>query len=194
MTKALIEKNIQESLEVKKRLFSLTEEILKGGFLLADTLEKGKKILFCGNGGSAADAQHIAAELIVRFKKGNERRALPAIAISSMDPSTITACSNDYSYEDTLARIVEALGEEGDTLVGISTSGNSENILRAIKKAREKNMRILLLLGGEGGKMKGKGDVEIIVPSSTTARIQECHILIGHILCSIIEKKLFNLD
>lgn len=189
----LVAREVEESIETKKKLSQIYPEIEKAGLLLADTLEKGGKILFCGNGGSAADAQHIAAELVVRYKGGNERRALPAITLSG-DPSTITACANDYGYENLFARGVEAYGRPPDTLVGISTSGNSLNVIKAVEKARELSLRVVLLLGSEGGKLRGKGDIEIIVPSSVTARIQESHILIGHILCTIIEKKLFNFD
>lgn len=190
----IAQKNIEESIAVKQRVLeTLVPEIERAGYLMADALEHGKKILICGNGGSAADAQHIAAELTGRFKGGNERSALPAMTLSS-DPSTITAIGNDYGYEAIFARPVEAWGNAGDVLLGITTSGNSENVAKAIEMARKKNMKVVTLLGKDGGKLKGHADVEIIVPSDTTARIQESHILIGHILCAIIEKKMFNLD
>ncbi|MDH5718099.1 MAG: SIS domain-containing protein [Spirochaetia bacterium] len=184
---------IYESIKAKESLLNLTSDIEKAGLLAAETVRSGKKILLCGNGGSAADAQHIAAELIVRFVSKNERKALPAISLT-LDPSSITACGNDYGYEFIFSRALEALGNEGDLLIGISTSGKSQNVIRAIEKAREKNIKVLLLLGSGGGRMKGMGDIEILVENNTPARIQECHILIGHILCSIIEKKLFDFN
>ncbi len=184
---------IEESIRVKSELMKDADQIFAAGLLASDVLERGGKILLCGNGGSAADAQHIAAELVVRFKGGNERRALPALSLST-DPSTITAAGNDYGYDQIFSRGVEAWGQAGDLLIGISTSGNSKNVILAVEMARKKNMKVLLLLGAGGGKLKDLGDMSIIVPSPITARIQESHILIGHILCSVIEKKMFNLD
>ncbi|MCB1146755.1 MAG: SIS domain-containing protein [Leptospiraceae bacterium] len=188
-----IARQIEESIAVKNMLLKESDSIENAGLLCALALKNNKKLLLCGNGGSAADAQHIAAELVIRFKGGNERRGLPAMTLSP-DPSTITACGNDYGFEKLFSRGVEAFGQPGDVLVGISTSGNSQNVLYAIEEARKKEMKIVLLLGGSGGKMKGMGDVNVTVPSSVTARIQESHITIGHIICSIIEKELFNLD
>ncbi len=184
---------IEESIRVKSELMKDADRIFAAGLLASDVLERGGKILLCGNGGSAADAQHIAAELVVRFKGGNERRALPALSLST-DPSTITAAGNDYGYDQIFSRGVEAWGKSGDLLIGISTSGNSKNVILAVEMARKKNMKVLLLLGAGGGKLKDLGDMSIVVPSPITARIQESHIMIGHILCSVIEKKMFNLD
>ena len=184
---------IENAIETKQALLELNEQIAKAGEMAAEVLGADGTIFLCGNGGSAADAQHIAAELTIRYKGGNERRALPAMTLSS-DPSTITACGNDYGYDQLFARTLSGWGRSGDLLVAISTSGNSQNVINAIEVAREKNIKVIALLGGDGGKMKGQADHEIIVPSKTTARIQECHILIGHIMCAIIEKKLFNLD
>lgn len=184
---------IEESIAVKQALLKNAAEIVTAGELCAEALQNGGKILLCGNGGSAADAQHIAAELVIRYKGGNERRALPAMTLSG-DPSTITACGNDYGYDELFARQVEAFGGPGDVLLGISTSGNSKNVLKAIEKAETQGMKVILLLGGDGGQMREKGSHRIIVPSKVTARIQESHILIGHIICSVIEKRLFNLD
>jgi len=189
----IIAQQIQDSIETKQKLSTVENEILKASYLASDTLEHGGKMLLCGNGGSAADAQHIAAELLVRYKGGNERSALPAIPLA-FDPSAMTACGNDYGFDKIYSRAIEGLGNKGDLLLGISTSGNSQNILEAVKIARKKEMRIVLFLGADGGKLKNLGDVDIIVPSQVTARIQECHILIGHIMCAIIEKKMFNLD
>ena len=188
----LIANEIAESIALKNNLHSLNSIILEASILLVECLSNNKKILLCGNGGSAGDAQHIAAELLVRLKTGNNRQSIPALSLA-LDPSYLTAVGNDFGFESVFSRALEGLGQEGDVLIGISTSGNSNNIVKAIEVAREKNMKVVLLLGNNGGKMKGQGDVEIIVPSNVTARIQECHILIGHIFCTIIEKRLFNL-
>lgn len=186
-------KQVQDSIDVKTKLLEMGPTIESAGIACANALRNGNKILLCGNGGSAADAQHIAAELVVRYKGGNERRALPAMTLSP-DPSTITACGNDYGYDRLFARQVEAFGNEGDVLIGISTSGNSLNVINAIDEAKIKKLKTISLLGKNGGKIKNLTDIEIVVPSMETARIQESHILIGHILCSIVEKELFNLD
>lgn len=192
--KDIIQSQFNESIETKKKLLeSSQEEIEKTALVLAHSLKSGKKVLFCGNGGSSCDAAHISAELVVRYKSGNERRALPAIALGT-DHAILTACSNDYGYEDIFSRQVSAYGQEGDVLVGLTTSGNSPNVIKAVEMAKSLGMKTIALLGGNGGKLKGICDHEIIVPSSVTARIQESHILIGHIFCSIIEKEIFNLD
>lgn len=189
----IIQKEIQDSIYTKSQLLELEKDsILKAGKILANSLKLGGKILFCGNGGSSCDAAHIAAELVVRYKSGNERKALPAIALGT-DHAIVTACSNDYGYKEVFSRQVEAYGIEGDVLVGISTSGNSENVIQAMLKAKEIKLQTISLLGGNGGKLAGLADCQIIVPSTITARIQESHILIGHIFCSIIEKELFGL-
>ncbi|WP_277300911.1 D-sedoheptulose 7-phosphate isomerase [Veillonella montpellierensis] len=145
----------------------------------------GYKILLCGNGGSAADAQHLAAELIGRFVK--ERRSLAAVALTT-DTSILTSIANDYSYDTVFERQVEGLGRSGDVLIGISTSGNSENVLRAMKKARDIGMHTIGLTGEDGGKLKAICDLTLTVPSRITARIQEMHILAGHIICELVEK------
>ncbi|WP_018085581.1 D-sedoheptulose 7-phosphate isomerase [Desulfurispora thermophila] len=155
--------------------------------LMAKTLASGCKILLCGNGGSAADAQHIAGELVGRFLK--ERSPLPALALS-VNSSVLTAIGNDYDFREVFARQVAALGCPGDLLVAISTSGNSPNVLRASEVAREKGMKIVGLTGGEGGKLKGLCDLCINIPSKSTPRIQEIHILIGHIVCQLVEEAL----
>ncbi|MCC5814947.1 MAG: D-sedoheptulose 7-phosphate isomerase [Leptospira sp.] len=192
--KEIIETQFRDSIETKQKFIeSSMDSIQKAADLLVDCLKSGNKILFCGNGGSSCDAAHIAAELVVRYKSGNERRALPAMALGT-DHAILTACSNDYGYEDIFSRQVEAFGNAGDVLVGITTSGNSPNVIKAVGVAKEKGLKVLGLLGGNGGKLKGSCDVEVIVPSPVTARIQESHILVGHIFCSIIEKELFGLD
>ena len=149
----------------------------------------GKKVLLCGNGGSASDAQHIEGELVGRFQK--ERHGLPAIALTA-NTTTITAIGNDYGYSTIFKRAVEAHGVKGDVLIGFTTSGNSENIYEAFKFAKEMGIHTIGLLGKDGGKCKEIVDVAIVVPSDITARIQESHIMIGHILCSIVEEKLFG--
>ncbi len=190
----IIVKSIQNSIKVKELLLqNHIGAIEKAGEIAANALSSGGKLLFCGNGGSACDASHIATELVIRFKSGNERKALPAYSLTS-DSATITACGNDYGYKEIFSRQVEAFGQKGDALFAITTSGNSENVLLAVEKAKSIGMNTVALLGGSGGKLKSKCDHEIIVPSGETARIQESHILIGHIICSMIEKKLFNLS
>lgn len=190
----IIQKQFKDSIATKERTLAQSHKAIEqAGNLLIDCLKNNGKILFCGNGGSSCDAAHIAAELVVRYKTGNERRALPAMALGT-DHAILTACANDYGYEDIFSRQVEAFGNPGDVLVGLTTSGNSPNVIKAVKVAKERKMKILTLLGGTGGKLKSESDVEIIVDSTVTARIQETHILIGHILCSMIEKDLFGLD
>ena len=153
--------------------------------LIIQTIERGGKILLAGNGGSAADAQHFSAELVGRFRK--ERRGLPVISLTT-DTSTLTSVSNDFGYEHVFSRQVEALGHHDDLLVLISTSGNSQNLLNASKEASIMGLKTAALLGDDGGQLKNDVDLSIIVPSNSTARVQEMHILIGHILCDLIEK------
>lgn len=156
--------------------------------MISDTIKNGNKVLLAGNGGSAADAQHIAAELSGRFVK--ERKALPGIALT-VDTSALTAIANDYGYEHVFSRQVEAFAQPGDLFIGISTSGNSPGILNAFGAAAKAGCKTLGLSGRDGGKMNGICDLNIIVPSVVTARIQEIHILIGHILCKAVDD-LFN--
>jgi D-sedoheptulose 7-phosphate isomerase len=187
----LITSSIRDSIATKERLLAeCAEAIGTAGNLLASTLKKGGKILLCGNGGSAADAQHIAAELVIRYRSGVNRPALPALALT-VDPSMLTAGANDLGYDAVFARGVEALGREGDALIAITTSGNSPSVLRAAEAAKAQGMSVVGLLGCGGGKMLPFCDVAVIVPSSVTARIQESHILVGHIWCEIIEETLF---
>ncbi|GBF37480.1 phosphoheptose isomerase [Leptospira johnsonii] len=191
--KEIASKQIEDSIETKKAVLdTLLPEIEEAGRIASEVLKKGNTILFCGNGGSSCDASHIAAELVVRYKSGNERRALPAISLSA-DSAVLTACSNDYGYEFVFSRQVEAFGKPGDLLVGLSTSGNSKNVIAALEAAKKAGMKTISFLGGDGGKMKGMADLDLIIPRKETARIQESHILIGHILCSIVEYELFQL-
>tara|TARA_B100001939_G_scaffold348158_1_gene373298 strand:+ start:34240 stop:34839 length:600 start_codon:yes stop_codon:yes gene_type:complete len=196
----LVKDQILRSIDTKQRIADdseLLDQIVAAGRMLSRSLQKGRKAMFCGNGGSAGDAQHIAAELVVRYKGGNERKALPALSLS-VDPSVITACGNDYGYDRIFARQVEAFGKPEDVLVGITTSGNSRNIELGLEEARRAGVRTILLTGGSGGRIIQERsdlvDIALVVPSEETARIQESHIMIGQILCSIIEKELFDMD
>lgn len=155
---------------------------------LVDTFKRGGKLLIMGNGGSAADAQHFAAEIVGRFKM--ERRALPAISLST-DTSILTAVGNDYGFESIFSRQVEALACPGDAVIGISTSGNSPNVLKALELARQRDCQTFALLGKDGGSIKEVCDLALVVPSSDTPRIQEGHITIIHIVCDLVEKALF---
>ncbi|MDP9954616.1 D-sedoheptulose 7-phosphate isomerase [Epilithonimonas hungarica] len=155
--------------------------------ILCEAINNGNKILLFGNGGSAADAQHIAAEFTGRFVK--ERRGLPAVAITT-DTSALTAIGNDYGYEKVFERQIEALANPGDVLIGISTSGNSGNVIKALLKGKELGCNLIGLSGRDGGEMNDICDFNLIVPSNVTARIQEVHILIGHILCQIVDDSL----
>ena len=158
--------------------------------LIAGALREGRKLLLFGNGGSAADAQHIAAELVGRFLR--ERRPLPAIALTT-DTSALTAISNDYGFEDVFARQVRALGTRGDVALAISTSGRSANVLRAVEAAREVGLKVVALTGGDGGTLACAADVALRVSASTlSARIQETHILIGHVICELVDQRLFG--
>lgn len=183
-----IKRDLLASAALKKVVAeTLSGEIYKAVQLIKDSLSNGGKLLLMGNGGSAGDAQHIAAELVGRFKK--ERKALPAIALTA-NSSTLTAIGNDYEYAAIFSRQVEALARKGDVAMGISTSGNSENVLRALKLANEMGVATVALLGNDGGKAKDHAKVSIIVPSKDTARIQEAHIAIGHAICEILEQDL----
>jgi D-sedoheptulose 7-phosphate isomerase len=187
-----IKKHIEDSINVKKRILDdnqMVESIDAAAGLCIKALKKGNKIILAGNGGSSADAQHIAAELVNRF--GFDRPGLAAIAITT-DTSVITSISNDYGFEKLFARQVEALGKKSDVLIVFSTSGNSANILGAIKEARAKGLLTIGMTGKTGGKMAKLCDIILKVPSSDTPRIQEAHILIGHIICSEIENRIFR--
>jgi D-sedoheptulose 7-phosphate isomerase len=188
----LIQKEIQESIKLKNRVAEeLSEKIVEAAQVMAECIRNGGKILLCGNGGSASDAQHLAGELVVRLSSDYTRSALPAITLSSND-YVLTACANDFGFEQVFSRQIEALGKPEDLLVCISTSGNSPNLIVATEKAKEKKMKTIGLLGRDGGKLKGLSDFSIVVPSENTARIQEIHIFICHILCELIEKELFD--
>ncbi len=189
-----IKTHFEESIETKRQASSLlAETIVEASQLFVQSLLNDNKILACGNGGSAADSQHFASEMINRFE--TERPSLPAIALTT-DTSTITSIANDYSYNDIFSKQIRALGQAGDILLLISTSGNSENILRACEAGHSRELRIIALTGKDGGSLSGllssSTDIEIRVPSSSTARIQETHLLIIHCLCDLIDKQLFG--
>lgn len=179
---------IKESIEVKNKILQSKEILNKLSLIIAkinDCLQQGGKILIAGNGGSAADAQHFAGEIVGRYKK--ERKGYPAIALTT-DISIITSIANDYSFDIIFSRQIEALAKKGDIFFGISTSGNSKNIIEAVKKAKELGLTTVCLLGKGGGKLKDLADFSIIVPSEDTPRIQECHIMLIHIICEEAEK------
>lgn len=182
-----IEREIVDSIEVKKEILKdkeLLSTLATMANQIAASLKNNGKILICGNGGSASDALHIAGEIVGRFQK--ERNAYPAIALNS-DVATMTAIANDYGYNQVFSRQVEGLMRPGDILLGISTSGNSKNVIKAVEKAHEIGGKAFLLAGKSGGKLKDVCDLKIIVPSNVTAHIQEAHICLYHILCGLIE-------
>lgn len=192
--KNIIVKDLNDSLRVKKQILEDAETL---GLIeaIADSViaayKNGKKAILFGNGGSAADAQHIAAELVGKYYL--ERKPLPAIALT-VNTSSLTAIGNDYSFDTVFVRQLEALGEEGDIAIGISTSGNSENVISALKVARKKGMITVGFTGKYGGKLKEVTDYCLCIPSDDTPRIQEGHITVGHIICEIIERELFGLN
>lgn len=189
--KERIEKIVADSLEVKRRYFAEHgEDLARAATLIADCFNAGRKLLLFGNGGSAADAQHIAGEFVNRFLHAN-RRALPAIALST-DGGVLTCIGNDTGFENVFARQVEALGAPGDVCLAISTSGNSSNVVKAIEQARECGMKVIGMLGRDGGRCSQLCDLALVVESNDTQRIQETHNLIGHVLCELVELALFS--
>ena len=178
---------LEESAAIAKDQIGLFDEFIEIAKLCKSGILNGNAIFFCGNGGSAADSQHLAAELIGRFKK--DRDPIKAIALTT-DTSILTSISNDFSFEEVFSRQIDALGRKGDVLVAISTSGNSRNVKRALIEAHKMGLKTIGLLGKNGGSCKNYVDVPMIIPSNNTARIQEIHILIEHLLCEIIEHKL----
>lgn len=192
MKKNKIKEIIKLSIDIKEEIISdssLLDLIQKSVDLITETFRNGNKVFFCGNGGSAADAQHLAAEFSGRFYI--DRKALPAEALHC-NTSYLTAVANDYSYEMVYSRLIEGVAKNGDLLIGISTSGNSKNIINAFIKANEIGVKRISLTGESGGEMKKNCEISIQVPSSDTPRIQESHILIGHIICELVEENIFN--
>jgi D-sedoheptulose 7-phosphate isomerase len=186
-----IKSQYEESINVKTESLKINNEnIQKAIDLLLTTFKNGKKLLIIGNGGSAADAQHLATEFMIRLSHDIVRPPLPAIALTT-DTSNLTAGGNDIGFENVFARNLQGLGNEGDTLLAISTSGNSKNVVLAVEVAKNKNIHTIGLLGGNGGKLAGIVDIPIIIPSSNVQRIQETHLLIEHILCEAVENILY---
>lgn len=184
--------SLLESSETKTKMIdACLDSILAAEKMLTGAYRSGKKVLLCGNGGSAADCQHIAAELMIRLSHNVKRPALPAVALTT-DTSNLTAGGNDIGFENVFARLVEGLGNNGDVLLAISTSGNSPNIIKAAETARSKGMKILAFLGGSGGRLKDMADLALIIPSPNTQRIQEGHITAAHIICELVETELFK--
>ena len=190
--KKFIAESLNESSDTKlKMLKECSQDILSAVKIISDAYRNGKKVLLCGNGGSAADCQHIATELMIRLSHHINRPALPAIALTT-DTSNLTAGGNDMGFENVFARNIEGLGNEGDVLIAISTSGNSLNIVKAVEKAEQKGMRVIGFLGGTGGKLKSSVHLPIIIPSPNTQRIQEGHITTAHIICELVEDELYG--
>ncbi|MER3463874.1 MAG: phosphoheptose isomerase [Chitinophagaceae bacterium] len=184
---------IQSSIAVKQQVLAdeeLLNVVVNAADAMVNALQNGNRVYFCGNGGSAADAQHLAAEFSGRFY--TDRKALPAEALHC-NTSYLTAVANDYSYDVVYARLIEGIGNSGDVLVGLSTSGNSANIVRAFDAARNKNIITVGFTGMSGGVMKDLSDFLINIPATDTPRIQETHILLGHIICQLVEERFFNL-
>lgn len=188
----IIKSQIKESIDVKNKILSdesLLTQIEKASEEIVKCYKSGHMLLLCGNGGSAGDAQHIAGEMVARFRI--ERKALSALAFNT-NSSVVTAIGNDYEYNIIFERQVEAFGHSGDVLIAISTSGNSESVVRAIEKAKSMGIKTVSLLGKDGGACKDISDYAIVVPCDDTARIQESHIMIGHIICDIVERSMFG--
>lgn len=181
---------IEASIDLKRRTLETQLPVIVAiARRIVDTFQRGNRVLLCGNGGSAADAQHIAAEFVSRFRR--ERRGLPAVALTT-DTSILTAIGNDYGYERVFARQVEALGQPGDAVIGISTSGTSASVLAAMRTARDGGMTTIGLAGATGGLLIDHVEVCLCVPSHNTARIQEVHITVAHVVCEIVERALFS--
>lgn len=187
-----IESSLIESAETKKLMLQQCSNDLSAAVdMLIEAFRNGKKLLFCGNGGSAADSQHLATEFVIRLNHDLNRPAIPALALTT-DSSNLTAGGNDIGFENVFARNVEAFGKEGDVLIAISTSGNSGNIIKAVEKGKSLGMKTIGFLGGTGGKLKPMVDIAIVIPSKNVQRIQEGHITAGHIICELTELGLYG--
>ena len=184
-------KNINEAILIKQKLFNLDKTINKTISILSSKLIAGGKILLCGNGGSAADAQHLAAEFLIRLRKEFNRKPIPALSLAT-DVSSLTACGNDYNFDLIFSKPLEALGAKRDILIAISTSGKSKNIINALKVSKKKKIFSIGFLGGDGGLAKKYCDISLIVPSINVARIQEAHIFIGHYIFEQVENNLIK--
>jgi D-sedoheptulose 7-phosphate isomerase len=188
-----IEKLFQESIKVKTQVIDsgIVKSLVSMGLLSTKAIQEGGKLILCGNGGSAADAQHLAAEMLIRLRPNNNREGIPAIALAQ-DTSTITACGNDFGYDHLFERLVKTLGHEGDVLIAITTSGNSKNIIAAMRAAKKIGILVFGFLGSKGGEALRYCDEAFVVPSNNTGRIQESHITAGHALMELIEDELLD--
>ena len=190
--KSYIKDQIKKSYETKQAIYNdeaLLQKLEEVSKKCVELYKVGKKTILAGNGGSAADAQHIAAEMVGRY--GFDRPSLPSLALTT-DTSALTAIGNDYGYDQVFSRQLDGMGQDGDLFIGISTSGNSKNLINAFEVAKKKNILSVALVGKDGGEMAKLADIALVVPSDSTPRIQESHILIGHIICDIIEKEIFG--
>ena len=189
-----LEDSLRESAETKISMIdSCKDDLLKAAEIIKGSFSKGGKLMLCGNGGSAADSQHIATEFVIRLSHDVKRPAMPALALTT-DSSNLTAGGNDIGFENVFARSIQGLGKENDVLIAISTSGNSKNVVNAINAAKEKGIKVIGFLGGKGGHIKDMTDVNVLIPSDNVQRIQEGHITAGHIVCEIVERELFDAD
>lgn len=186
-----LEKSLHDSIKAKVSIIQIHDEVKKAIQQIYNRIKKGGKVILCGNGGSAADAQHLAAEFLVRLRPKVNRQSIPAITLAT-DTSTITACGNDYSFEDIFSRNLSSLGNNKDVLIVISTSGNSKNIIQALKVARKKKILSIGFLGCNGGKMKNLCDIPLLIDHQVTARIQEAHIFLGHHIFESVEDQLIR--
>jgi D-sedoheptulose 7-phosphate isomerase len=187
-----LEDSLKESSDTKLKMISSCKvDILKAAEVIKRSFNSGGKLMLCGNGGSAADSQHIAAEFVIRLSHDLKRPAMPAIALTT-DSSNMTAGGNDIGFENVFARSIEGLGNKGDVLIAISTSGKSPNVVKAVETAKAKKIFTIGLLGGTGGVLKDITDLNIIIPSANTQRIQEGHITVGHIICEIVEREVYG--
>jgi D-sedoheptulose 7-phosphate isomerase len=188
---AEFESNLQNNIETHLSLLQISADVLDAIKEIEKSLKKGGKLLFCGNGGSAADAQHLAAEFLIRLRPKINRAPLAAISLAQ-DTSTLTACGNDYSFDDIFLRPFQAISSKNDILICISTSGNSKNIIKVLKEAKRKKILSMAFLGNNGGKAKKLCDKPLVVNSNITARIQECHIFLGHFILESVERKILR--
>ena len=186
-----LKKRINLSIKNKKKLYKQSDKIRLAIETITKTLKDGNKVLICGNGGSAADAQHLAAEFLIRLRPNVKRKSFPVIALAQ-DTSTITACGNDIGFDNLFKRNLESLANNGDLLIVLSTSGNSKNIIKVLKAAKKRGIKSISFLGNDGGKCKNLGDLDIIIRDKNTARIQECHIFLGHFIFEEVENRLIK--
>ena len=189
--KSVFVKELNRSIKLKKKLSKIEPKVNKAINLMYNTLKSGNKVLLCGNGGSAADAQHLAAEYLISLRPTVNRRSMPVISLAQ-DVSTVTACGNDLGFENLFKRTFEGLANQNDLLIAFSTSGNSKNIIKVLKSAKQRKINSISLLGCKGGKSKGLSNLDIIVPEKITARIQECHIFLGHFIFEQVENKMIK--